>query len=291
MNTVKCKVPGRNLCAPNGKVSALFVDVDGTIMVCDPYFKAAYQRFCYLLANEGFNADEALKLTKTLYFDYMKVNGVERDQLALAMADAYKKLCQAKNVPVVPEVLGTCEDIGNSPFFRKPELFDNAAPVLNRARHNFLIIGVTMGNREAQKHKIRAAGLDAVFDHYIITPYDNKPERVRELIEDLNISPEYSAFIGNSVKSDGACISETNLVLVPFEKGVFDAEETPKSDKFEVFNVRDWRDAEERSIQRLVMRRDRALQIDEARQQEELMQRGRRRKRRSKKTKSCTSCG
>lgn len=264
MNTVNCKVPGRNLCAPDGKVSALFVDVDGTIMVCDPYFKAAYQRFRHLMKGEGFDADEAEKLTKTLYFDYMKINGVERDQLALAMADAYKKLCQKDSKKPIAEVVGMCEDIGNGPFFRKPELFDNAAPVLNRARHNFLIIGVTMGNREAQKHKIRQAGLDAVFDHYIITAYDNKAERVRELIEDLNISPQYSAFIGNSVKSDGECISETNVVLVPFEKGVFDHDQMPTSDVFKFMNVRDWREVEERAIQRLVMRRDRALQLEQA---------------------------
>jgi FMN phosphatase YigB (HAD superfamily) len=264
MNTVNCKVPGRNFCAPGGKVSALFVDVDGTIMVCDPYFKAAEQRYRYLMSKEGFDPDQALKLAKSLYFDYMKVNGVERDQLALAMADAYKKLCQKAKTKVVTEVAGMCEDIGNSPFFRKPEVFENAAPVLNRARHNFMIIGVTMGNREAQKHKIRQAGLDAVFDHYIITPWDNKAERVKELIEDLNISAEHSAFIGNSVKSDGECISQTNVVLVPFEKGVFDQNELPKSDKFQLFNVRDWRDAEERAIQRIVIRRDQALQVEEA---------------------------
>jgi hypothetical protein len=155
-----------------------------------------------------------------------------------------------------------CKDIGNSPFFREPELFLNAVPVLNRARHNFLLIGVTMGNREAQKYKISQGGL--FFDHFIITPYDDKRERVAELIKDLNIDPKFSAFIGNSVRSDGQCIAETNVVLVPFEKGVFDQEEMPTSSKYEVFRVRDWRDAEERAIMRLVRRRDRSVQVNEA---------------------------
>ena len=271
MDTVTCKVPGRNMCAPGGKLSALFVDIDGTIMVCDPYFKAANRRFAYIMQKEGFDGEEAVKMARTIYFEYMQINGVERDQLAMAYSATYKKLCEGKGQKPILEVTGTCEDIGNSPFFRKPELFENAMPVLNRARHNFLIIFVTMGNREAQKYKIRQAGLDSVQDYYIVTPYDNKKERVKELIEDLNISAEYSAFIGNSTKSDGECIAETNVVLVPFEKGVFDQNEMPKSDRFQVYNVRDWRDAEERAIQRLIIKRDRAMQIEEANKREEVL--------------------
>lgn len=270
MTMTKCSFPGRNLCAPSGKISAVFVDLDGTVMKCDPYFEAARLRFGYLMHSlYGFDKDEAIKLAQGLYMANMKRNGVERDQLSLAMVTAYKRLCRRATPRIRPvkEVIGMCEDIGNSPFFRQPELFPNAQPVLNRAHHNFLIIGVTMGNREAQKHKIRMGGLESVFDHYIITPYDNKAERVRELIEDLNIDPEYSAFIGNSTRSDGSCLSETNVVLVPFEKGVFDDENLPTSDRFKVYRVQDWRDAEERVLQRIVVRRDRAVQLQEAEHQ------------------------
>jgi FMN phosphatase YigB (HAD superfamily) len=261
-------MPGRNLCAPNGKVSALFIDLDGTVMVCDPYFEQARARFGYLMKLHGFDSEEAIKLCKGLYMRNMKVHGVERDQLALAMEEAYKTLCRshkgAKRMKPAQEVLGMCRDIGNSPFFREPEVFPSALSVLNRARHNFLLIGVTMGNREAQKYKISQSGL--FLDHFIITPFDNKRERVAELILDLNIDPNHSAFIGNSAQSDGQCISETNVVLVPFEKGVFDKDDTPTSDKYTFMRVRDWRDAEERAIMRLVRRRDRAAQVLEAAQ-------------------------
>jgi FMN phosphatase YigB (HAD superfamily) len=257
-NKSACAMPGRNLCAPGGKLSALFIDLDGTVMVCEPYFQQARARFGYLMQMHGYDNAEAIELLRSINISRMKRHGVERDQLALAMEETYKTLCRKgrKKSKPVTEVLGMCRDIGNSPFFREPILFPNAISVLNRARHNFLLIGVTMGNREAQKYKISQGGL--VLDHFIITPFDNKSDRVAELIKDLNIDPVHSAFIGNSVRSDGQCISETNVVLVPFEKGVFDQDEVPQSSEYEVFNLRDWRDVEERAIMRLVRRRERA---------------------------------
>lgn len=260
-----CKLPGRNLCAPGGKVSALFIDLDGTVVECEKYFSAARARFGYLMELHGFDGKEAIEAARTMYMKAMKDDGVRRHQMSEAMVAVYKQLCRKHKKRARREVIGMCEDIGQSPFFRDPELFDDAAQVINRSRHNFLIIAVTMGDRAVQKYKVREAGLDSAFDHYIVTAYDNKVERVRELIEDLNIDPHTSAFIGNSVKSDGQCLSETNFIHVPFEPGVFDSEtELVSTNGFEVFKVRDWRDAEERAIQRLTMRRDLALEREKA---------------------------
>lgn len=256
----KCRFPGRNLCAPGGKVAALLVDLDGTVVVCDPYFARARERFGYLMKTEGFSGEDSIALARETYMGYMLSNGAEKDQLALALVHTYKRLCRRAKKKVNPLVLGICEDIGNSPFFRDPIVFPNAAQVLTRARHNFLIIAVTMGNREAQKYKVRQAGMGSIFDYIVITPHDNKPERVRELIKDLDLSPEYSAFIGNSTRSDGACLSEMNFIHIPFEKGVFDNVDLPVASKYETFSVKDWRNAEERGILRLLMRREQAMQ-------------------------------
>lgn len=251
----KCLQPGRNMCAPSGKICALFVDIDGTIMECDPYFDTARERFGHLMAKEGFHKQSAIELLKHAYFKNMAANGVERDQLSKSMVEVYAALCKQTKRRKNKLIAGICEDIGNSPFFREPKLFPNAAPVLGRSRHNFLMIAVTMGNREAQKYKIRQGGLDSIFDHLIITPFDNKADRVRELVEDLNIDPEHSAFIGNSMKSDGQCLAVTNFIHLPFERGVFDTVDVPDGSGFDMFKVKDWRDAEERAILRLLRRR------------------------------------
>jgi FMN phosphatase YigB (HAD superfamily) len=252
----KCQVPGRNFCAPNGKIAALFVDIDGTISVCEPYFEEAKQRFGYFMSLRGFDRAEAIKLVREIELAYIEKHGFERDALATAMVNAYRRLARRKGVRTNKFDRGICEDIGRSPYFREPELFPNAAAVLGRAHHNFRIIAVTIGNREAQKYKVRQAGLATVFDDMIITQRDDKSALVRAAIEDLNIDPRFSAFIGNSLRSDGACLKETNFIYLPMEPGwAFDKAVLPRQTGYEVFEVKDWRDAEERGINRILRRR------------------------------------
>src|SRR3990167_3565870 len=236
----KCQVPGRNFCAPRGKVAALFVDIDGTILVCERNFRRAKRRFGYYMTKLGFDGGRAIELAREYELKYIHKHGFERDALAKSMVWAYRQLCKEKGVACSVSDVEICEDIGRSPFFREPELFPNAAPVLARAFHSFRMIAVTIGNREAQKYKIRQAGLATVFDDIIITQRDDKVELVRAAIADLNIDPHLSAFIGNSVRSDGACLAATNFIYLPNEPGwAFDDAVLPEDTGFEVFQAKD----------------------------------------------------
>lgn len=248
------------MCAPNGKVAALFIDLDGTIMECQPYYDSAIERFGFLMAMCGFDKKQAIATLRDIDLGSTHSNGFERDRFPTSMISAYTKLCKDKKIRRRREIVEICEDIGNSPFFRTPKLFPNAAAVLGRAHHNFLMIAVTIGNREVQKYKVRQGGLDPVFDELIITPNDDKAERVREAIADLNIDPAMSAFIGNSRRSDGACLTETNFIYLPLEKGwSFDQVDLPTDTTFDQFTVKDWRDAEDRAITRLLRKREQAM--------------------------------
>jgi FMN phosphatase YigB (HAD superfamily) len=248
------------MCAPSGKVAALFIDVDGTIVECQPNFDAAIKRFGFLMALLGFDKKRAIAVLRETELANAKTQGFERDRFPRSIVTAYSTLCKERKIRRRQEIIAICEDIGNSPYFREPKLFPNVAAVLGRAHHNFMLIAVTIGNREVQKHKIRQGGLDPVFDRIIITPTDNKVDRVREAMRDLNIDPEFSAFIGNSPKSDGACLEVTNFIFLPLEKGwAFDNAPLPTSSVHQLFKATDWRDAEEGGIERLIRQRETAL--------------------------------
>ncbi len=260
MATQHCLVPGRNFCAPDGKIAVLFVDVDGTISVCEPYFEEAKQRFAHFMSQCGFSGAEALKNVRAVELEYIEEHGFQRDALSMAMVAVYKRFCRMRKRKSLRHEAGICRDIGQAPFFQEPTLFANAAAVLARAHHNFKIIAVSIGNREAQKFKIRQAGLNTIFDDIIVTHRDDKAILVGEAIEDLGINPHYSAFIGNSPRSDGACLTVTNFIYLPMEPGwAFDNAELPEDTGFDVFHVRDWREAEERGINRLLRRRQAAM--------------------------------
>lgn len=256
----KCKSMDRNVCAPNGKTAALFVDVDGTLVVCQPYFDEAAANFAHYMALRGFDPEEAKRRLREIDHQKTELEGFERDRYGKSLVETYQAMVKEKRRRFSAQAKSQDEQIlrhiGNGPFFRDPQTFPNAAAVLGRAHHNFLIFAVTIGNREAQKHKVRMAGLDPVFDEILITARDDKPEHVANAIRDYNIDPALSAFIGNSRRSDGACKSQTNFVYLPLEAGwAFDASKEVPDSPYEMFEVSNWREAEEKAINRLVRRR------------------------------------
>ncbi len=261
-----CHTPDRNMCAPDGKIAVLFVDLDGTVMVCQPYFDGAIEEFAELMSLCGFKRQEARAMLHRTYYGSMPNLGFERGKFAQAIVEAYKALCQKSKVRRRKIIEQICERIGRAPFFNTPVLFDYALPVLTRARHNFMIVAVTVGNREAQKYKIRQGGLSSVFDDIIITLSENKAELINEYIQDMNISPQYSAFIGNSIRSDGASLSKTNFVYLPLETSLSaPGDKLPENTGFELFCSKDWHEVEERCLNRLIRRRRKAMSAATAR--------------------------
>lgn len=257
----KCQSMDRNFCAPNQKNAALFVDIDGTTLRCQPYFDEAGETFRYFMALRGFDGPDALKRLHEVDHAKTEQEGFERDRFGRSLIDCYRALVKEKRRRFTADQRRLDEailrNIGTGPFFREPELFPNAAAVLGRAHHNFLMFAVSIGNREAQKFKVRQAGLDPVFDEVIVTPFDDKPDLIRHLIRDWNIDPALSAHVGNSRRSDGACLEVTNFVYLPLESGwSFDqTRELPVNSTFEMFTAKDWREAEEKGLNRLVRRR------------------------------------
>lgn len=261
MTNTNCRTSNRNFCAPEGKIAVLFVDLDGTTIVCQPHFDQAHANFGHFMKLRGFDPKESMEILRKVDHANTERVGFERDRFGKSLVEAYDHMCKLKRKRFKKEETlndrQICENIGRAPFFREPEIFPNAAAVLARAQHNFMIFAVTIGNREAQKYKVRQAGLQTVFDELVITSRDDKAQLVSQVIKDLNVDPRLSAFIGNSQRSDGACLVHTNFIYLPLEPG-WDYDKTavlPEGSAFEVFRVQDWRDCEERGINSLIRRR------------------------------------
>jgi FMN phosphatase YigB (HAD superfamily) len=263
---VKCQTPRRNFCTPDGKNAALFVDLDGTVVVCQPYFDEAGENFAHFMSLRGFDATEAHDACREYNMKFMHEHGFERDVFPKALVAAYRHLMQKHKRRLRTDKRTLDErivhNIGLGPFFRLPEPFPNAAAVLGRAHKGFLVFAVSMGNHEAQKYKIRQAGLDTIFDEAIITSREDKPEIVAQVMEDWNISPSYSAFIGNSKRADGACLAKTNFIYLPLEQGTsFDVSRPLPESQYNVFPAKDWREAEEKGIKRVLRQRKAAPEL------------------------------
>lgn len=253
-----CCRRGRSYLLLTGMIAAAFIDVDGTMLECQPYYDSAIERFGFLMQMCGFDKEIAINTLREIDLSNTHEFGFERDRFPNSMMATYSKLCIDGSVAEQSEIKALCQDIGNSPLFREPKLFENAAEVLGRAHNNFSMVAVTIGNREAQLYKIRQAGLDPLFDEVIVTPFDDKAARVRECIADLNIDPKLSVFIGNSRRSDGQCLTETNFIHLPLEHGwKFDHAALPENTGFQLFEANTWLEAEDRGLARLLRKRER----------------------------------
>lgn len=260
-NKSNCNIGDRNLCTPDGKIAALFIDMDGTLVVCQPYFDEAAEEFATFMSFIGVSKEVARDTLAKVYHGSMPHRGFERERFPEALIETYELLASQHMLTVPPEdsenVRSILKGIGSAPYFRKPKLFGHAMEVLNRAHDRFMLIAVTVGDHEVQEYKIRQAGLDKIFDYRIITLQEAKDELVEEAMHDLNIDPRYSAFIGNSVRSDGICLKKTNLIYLPLEASLPKAtDKFPENTGFTHFNVNNWREAEQRAINRLIRQRD-----------------------------------
>jgi putative hydrolase of the HAD superfamily len=252
----RCNLVARRVKGPDGKFFVLYIDVDGTLVACEPLFKRARANFSFLMQQCGFSPEEALELINTVDLRNAHAVGFERARFPQSMVETYRELCKQYGKEFVPQVADLCSYIGNSPFFVEPEVFPNAIPVLERLSEYFVLVAVTMGNREAQEYKIHQAGFGGLFDELIITPNDNKAECVRNSVIDMNVNTSLSAFIGNSPRSDGACLTETNFIHLPLEESwAFDQKALPENTGFEAFSAKSWREAEEIAA-RLIRRRE-----------------------------------
>ncbi len=264
ISSSSCVVGERNLCTPNGKIAALFIDMDGTAVVCQPYFDEAADEFATFMSFIGVPKDVAHDTLGKVYAGSMPHRGFERERFPEALIEAYELLASNYTLTVPPEdiehVRSILKGIGSAPYFRKPKLFPHVMEVLNRAHDRFMLIAVTVGDYEVQQYKIRQAGLDKVFDDRTITLQEAKDHLVAEAMADLNIDPEYSAFIGNSIRSDGICLNVTNLIYLPLESSLPKAtDKFPENTGFQQFNVNNWREAEQRAINRLLRQRDEGM--------------------------------
>ncbi|HEY9788343.1 MAG TPA: HAD family hydrolase [Candidatus Obscuribacterales bacterium] len=257
----KCHFPDRNLCCPDDLIAALFIDLDGTCVVCQPYYDGAIDEFgtlmqlCRLATKE-----EAIQTLRRVYYGSMPQRGFERARFGEAIVEAYHQLC-TKRRPPRKEITAICQSIGSRPFFRPPEVFPGCKPVLSRAQHNFLLVAVTVGDYEVQRYKMKQSGLDPIFDDHIITDTENKPQVVQEFIKDVGIHPQYSGFIGNSMRSDGAVLSVTNVLYLPLESSLARPEDKfPENTGFELFQARNWAECEQRGIMPLFRRRRKAME-------------------------------
>ncbi|HND04482.1 MAG TPA: hypothetical protein PL012_02325, partial [Candidatus Obscuribacter sp.] len=262
---LKCFAEQRDLITPNGKLAVLCIDMDGTTIECQPYFDEAFEEFALLMSLLGVPHEESTNALKRIYYGSMPHRGFERHRFPEALVETYEDLRKRFNLTQVPDqqaehFRSLLKGIGSAPFFRRPKLFTDCIQVLTQAHERFLLVAVTVGDYEAQLFKIRQSGLEKLFDDRIITLTEGKDKLVAQLIEDYNIDPEYSAFIGNSVRSDGVCLNVMNFIHVPFETSLSkDGDKLPENTGFKVFPVKNWRDAQENAINRLIRQRDMAL--------------------------------
>jgi FMN phosphatase YigB (HAD superfamily) len=231
----------RNYILPNGKVRAWFIDIDGTCMVCQPLHDEGLDCFAHAMHKLlGVDVDKARQLADGIIKEETGVHGFERDIAGKGMVKAYVQLCQELARETNRHEITLMRCIGACAYFRKPVLFDNCLEVLQEARKSFYLVAVTIGNKEAQEHKIKASGLGDVFDTWLVLNKVSKDSAVLDVVRDLNIDPRFSGSMGNSYKSDGVMRNVVHYCHLLLESAFNDSDSKVPHSEFDFLKAANW---------------------------------------------------
>ena len=174
------------------RIKAIIFDLDDTLYDCSGTLVLKSRKLAAKIISKAIKCSEteALKLQLEL-----------EDRLG-PKADIFHEIANQYNIPE-----DFCEEISNTINTLEVEgatLFpDTMASIDELKRIGYKLFLVTFGNREMQEKKIKALGLERVFDKIIIT--DNplgKEKCFREILTKYDLEPEQVLCVGDKIKDE-----------------------------------------------------------------------------------------
>lgn len=171
----------------------LIFDADDTLWECNTYFEQAIHRFMDFLHSEHLSREEIREVLDT----FERVNGYGARAFAKSLVETYRELA-TKNDPGDEEEI---EGLGLSILEQQMEPIAGVEETLTALKPHHTLLLFTKGEEEEQHIKISRSQLADYFKFHIVT-HDKTIETYKEITEDLNLEPENTWMIGNSMRSD-----------------------------------------------------------------------------------------
>ncbi|GAW91871.1 HAD family hydrolase [Calderihabitans maritimus] len=213
-------------------------DFDDTLVITNPVFDQAKEQFCRLMKHEGIYAPDILEtLDRFDIANVEKAGGFAKDCFPRALLQTYEYYCRVKGRTVSAETRMMVERLGWWAVEKVPEVKRGAEQILARLQKAYFLVLLSKGDRELQRERIRATGLDKYFNHIEIV-LQKDASLYRRIVRDTGALAEESWSVGNSFKSDINPALEAGLqcILVRSSSWGYE-EEPPKGPYIEVLSL------------------------------------------------------
>jgi len=214
----------------------LIIDADDTLWENNIYYEACVTDFAALMAEEGFDPQEAKRTLDAVESERIPQVGYAPQEFARSMVITYERLCQRHHQPVREEVAETALQIGRRVLSYPMVPLDGVEGTLERLSSRCRMILLTKGDRAVQEEKLARSGLGRFFDEVHVV-MEKDAAVFRKLIERHSLDRERTWMVGNSPRSDINPAVEAGIgaVYVPHdETWDLEIEEIAASDRITV---------------------------------------------------------
>ncbi|HDQ71658.1 MAG TPA: HAD family hydrolase [Chloroflexi bacterium] len=179
----------------------LIIDADDTLWENNIYYEQSIEEFAELMAEKGFDRDEAVQMMHAVERERVPVVGYAPEEFARSMVIAYERLCQRDERPVEADVSARVLAIGRQVIGYPMVLLEGVEETLDWLRGYCRLMLLTKGDQAIQADKLDRSGLAHFFDQVHIVP-EKDVAVFQDLIAEHDLDPAQTWMVGNSPRSD-----------------------------------------------------------------------------------------
>ena len=210
--------PFSGIIRPVMERPTLILDADDTLWENNIYYEQATDAFADLMAQEGFDWDDARQAFEQVEQERVPIVGYAPHEFARSMVITYQRICQRHDRHPRPQVEETAQAIGLRVVDYPITLFEGVTETLDQLRNHYRLLLLTKGDQKEQQSKIDRSGLAHYFEATHIVP-EKVPEVFHDILTLYGLNPQQTWMVGNSPRSDinPALQAGIDAVLIPYE--------------------------------------------------------------------------
>lgn len=178
-------------------IHVIAFDADDTLWENEPLFRAVERRWAEILSDYG-----SLEELSARLFEVEKANmedlGYGAKAFTLSLIETAIEVTGGKlTAAQTAGILAAGRTILHNPAHPLP----GVAETLSALKDRYRLVLLTKGDLLDQEHKVERSGLEPYFERIVVV--SDKSERAyRQLLKELQVSPDAFLMVGNSFKSD-----------------------------------------------------------------------------------------
>lgn len=195
-----------------GKIRAIFIDLDDTLIATQKLYDDAIMTFARRLRRKGIAIDKAVEAIKKNSHELFDKYGYSKERLP----EAFEKTLRDFFPHAGQWEYTAARKLAENVFSGEAEMYPEAGAALMKLSRYFDLHLVTQGDEQVQKKRISDLRYSHLFDSKNIVPAKSK-EVFEKLMKKHGYKPDEVIMIGDSLKSDIKPAHEAGMgaVLIP----------------------------------------------------------------------------